>query len=196
MSARTPMVIDRGGKSPRGWDVYSRLLEDRIVFLTGPIDTDVSISVTAQLLFLQYSNPNKEISMYISSPGGMVHAGLAIYDTMHYIKPDIKTIAIGGCASMGAILLAAGTKGKRYALPNTRMMIHQPSGAFQGQAEDIMIHAKETDKTRVKLQKILAHHTGQPESKIEAEYSRDFFMSSEEAVEYGLIDEIIQSIHE
>lgn len=194
MSARTPMVIDRAGKSPRAWDVYSRLLEERIVFLTGPIDTDVSISVIGQLMFLQYSNATKEISMYISSPGGSVDAGLAIYDTMHYIKPAIKTVCVGSASSMGAVLMAAGEEGKRFALPNARMMIHQPLSAFQGQASDFEIHAKEVQRTKSKLAQILAHHTGKPEAEILKDSDRNYYMSSPEAIEYGLIDGIITEV--
>ncbi len=192
MSLMVPIVIERSGKSERAWDIYSRLLEERVIFLTGPIVGDMAISIIAQLLFLQHTQPTKDISMYISSPGGMVSSGMAIYDTMQYIKPDIQTICIGEASSMGALLLTAGTKGKRFALPNARMMIHQPQSGFSGQASDFEIHATEILRNKDNIQRILAKHTGQDEERIKADSDRDHFMSSEDAIEYGLIDEIME----
>jgi ATP-dependent Clp protease protease subunit len=186
-----PMVVERTGKTERAWDIYSRLMEERVIFLTGVINSQMSTVVMAQLLFLQHSKPNDEISMYIDSPGGKVTAGLAIYDTMQFVKPEIRTICVGEAASMGAILLAGGTKGKRMALPNSRVMIHQPCGGFAGQESDIQIHAKEVARTRVRIEEILAKHTGHPLKKVTADSERDFYMSSDEAREYGLIDEVV-----
>ena len=186
-----PMVVERTGKSERAWDIYSRLMEERVIFLTGIINSQMSTVVIAQLLFLQHSDPDGEISMYIDSPGGSVTAGLAIYDTMQFIKPDIRTICVGQAASMGAVLLTGGTTGKRMALPNARMMMHQPQAGFSGQETDIQIHAKEVARTRLRLEEIIATHTEQHLAKITADSERDFFMSSEEAKEYGLIDEVV-----
>lgn len=187
-----PFVIDRTGQTERVYDIYSRLLEDRIIFLRGVIDDYVADLVIAQMLFLESKDPEKDISLYINTPGGLVTAGLAIYDTIQYVKCDVKTICIGQAASAGAVLLAAGTKGKRYALPNSRILIHQPMGGAQGQAIDVKIHAEELLKLRDRINQILAKHTGQPLEKIEKDTDRDYFMGPEEALEYGLIDEIIR----
>ena len=192
MSYYVPIVVEQSGRGERSYDIYSRLLKDRIIFLGTAIDDTVANLVVAQLLFLESEDPDKDISIYINSPGGSVTAGLAIYDTMQYIKPDVSTICIGMAASMGAVLLTAGAKGKRIALPNSRIMIHQPMGGMQGQASDIEIHAKEILKTRAKLNEILAKHTGQPLEKIEADTDRDFYMSAEEAQQYGIVDKIIE----
>ena len=181
MSYYVPIVVEQSGRGERSYDIYSRLLKDRIIFLGTAIDDTVANLVVAQLLFLESEDPDKDISIYINSPGGSVTAGLAIYDTMQYIKPDVSTICIGMAASMGAVLLTAGAEGKRIALPNSRIMIHQPMGGMQGQASDIEIHAKEILKTRAKLNEILAKHTGRPLEKIEADTDRDFYMSAEEA---------------
>jgi len=189
-----PIVIERSGKSERAWDIYSRLLEERVIFLTGPIISDMATSIIAQLLYLQHTGPSKEISMYISSPGGLVSSGMAIYDTMQFIKPEIQTICIGEAASMGALILTAGTKGKRFSLPNSRMMIHQPNSAFQGQASDFEIHANEALRTKANLQRILAQHTGQDEEQIRKDTDRDHYMSATDAIEYGLIDGIMEEI--
>jgi ATP-dependent Clp protease protease subunit len=186
-----PMVIEQSGRGERAYDIYSRLLRERVVFLVGPVNDMSANLVVAQLLFLEAENPDKDISLYINSPGGSVTAGMAIYDTMQFIKPDISTLCIGQAASMGAFLLAAGAKGKRYSLPNSRVMIHQPLGGFQGQASDIEIHAKEILYLREKLNKILAHHTGQSLDVIERDTDRDNFMSAERAAEYGLVDKVI-----
>jgi len=186
-----PIVIEQTNRGERAYDIYSRLLKDRIVFIGTPIDDTISNLIIAQLLFLEAEDPEKDINVYINSPGGMVTAGLAIYDTMQYIKSPVSTICIGQAASMGAVLLAAGTKGKRYALPNARVMIHQPMGGFQGQATDIDIQAREILKMRENLNLILAHHTGQPIEKIKTDTDRDFFMSGEQAKEYGIIDTVI-----
>jgi len=188
-----PYVIEQTGRGERVYDIYSRLLKDRIIFIGSPIDDHVANLVIAQLLFLEAEDPEKDIYIYINSPGGVVSAGLAIYDTMQYIKPDVSTICVGMAASMAAILLAAGTKGKRYALPHSRIMIHQPMGGVQGQATDIEIHAREIIKLKNMLNQILSKHTGQPIEKIEKDTDRNFFMSPEEAKEYGLIDEVITS---
>lgn len=188
-----PIVIEQTGRSERAYDIYSRLLKDRIIFIGTPIDDNVANTVIAQLLFLQTEDPDKDIHLYINSPGGIVSSGLAIYDTMQYVKSNIATYCIGQAASMGALLLAAGTKGKRFALPHSRIMIHQPMGGFQGQAADIEIHAREILRIKDTLNKILAEHTGQPIEKIQTDTDRDFFMSSEEAKEYGLVDEVIYS---
>lgn len=192
MSYYVPIVVEQSGRGERSYDIYSRLLKDRIIFLGTAIDDTVANLVVAQLLFLESEDPDKDISIYINSPGGSVTAGLAIYDTMQYIKPDVSTICIGMAASMGAVLLTAGVEGKRIALPNSRIMIHQPMGGMQGQASDIEIHAKEILKTRAKLNEILAKHTGRPLEKIEADTDRDFYMSAEEAQQYGIVDKIIE----
>ncbi len=189
-----PIVIEQTGRTERAYDIYSRLLKDRIIFIGTPIDDSVANVVIAQLLFLQAEDPDKEISIYINSPGGVVSAGLAIYDTMQYVKPDIATYCIGQAASMGALLLTAGTNGKRYALPNSRIMIHQPMGGFYGQATDVEIHAREILKMKENLNNILSRHTGQPFERIQADTERDFFMSGEEAKAYGVVDEVIVTI--
>jgi ATP-dependent Clp protease protease subunit len=186
-----PMVVEQTNRGERAYDIYSRLLKDRIIFIGEPIDDSFANLIIAQLLFLEAEDPEKDINLYVHSPGGMVTAGLAIYDTMQYIKPAIATICVGQAASMGSLLLAAGTKGKRYALPNARIMIHQPSGGFQGQATDIRIQAEEIIKIRKRLDEILAKHTGQPVDKVHSDSERDYFMSAEEAKTYGLVDEVI-----
>ncbi len=186
-----PMVIESTNRGERAYDIYSRLLKDRIIFLGAPIDDIFSNLIIAQLLFLEAEDPEKDINLYINSPGGSVTAGLGIYDTMQYVKPPITTICLGQAASMGALLLAAGTTGKRYALPNARVMIHQPMGGFQGQATEIDIHAREILKIRDRLNQILAQHTGQGLEKISQDTERDYFMSGTEARDYGLIDEVI-----
>jgi ATP-dependent Clp protease protease subunit len=186
-----PMVIEQTSRGERAYDIYSRLLKDRIIFLGTPIDDIVANTVIAQLLFLEADDPDKDIFLYINSPGGIVTAGLAIYDTMNYIKSSVSTICIGQAASMGALLLASGTKGKRFSLPHARIMIHQPAGGFQGQATDIAIQAKEILKLKDTLNQIMANHTGQPVEKIAADTERDFFMSGAESKEYGLVDEVI-----
>lgn len=189
-----PIVIEQTGRSERAYDIYSRLLKDRIIFIGTIIDDHIANTVIAQLLFLQTEDPDKDIHLYINSPGGIVSSGLAIYDTMQYVKPNIATYCIGQAASMSALLLAAGTKGKRFALPNSRIMLHQPMGGFHGQATDIEIHAREILRMKDTLNKILSDHTGQPYEKIQADTDRDFFMSGEEAKEYGIVDEVIHSI--
>jgi ATP-dependent Clp protease protease subunit len=189
-----PIVIEQTGRSERAYDIYSRLLKDRIIFVGTIIDDYVANIVIAQLLFLQTEDPDKDIHLYINTPGGIVSSGLAIYDTMQYVKPGIATYCIGQAASMGALLLSAGTKGKRFALPHSRIMLHQPMGGFQGQATDIEIHAREILRMKDTLNKILATHTGQSLDKIQADTDRDFFMSGEEAKEYGIVDEVISSI--
>lgn len=186
-----PMVVEQSNRGERAYDIYSRLLKDRIVFIGGPIDDHVANLVIAQLLFLEAEDPDKDIHLYINSPGGVVTAGLAIYDTMQHIKPDVSTICLGSAASMGALLLASGAPGKRYALPYARIMIHQPLGGAQGQATDIQIHAREILRLRELLNGILVHHTSQSLEKIQRDTERDFFMSSQEAKEYGLIDSIL-----
>jgi ATP-dependent Clp protease protease subunit len=186
------MVIEQSNRGERAYDIYSRLLKDRIVFLGSAIDDDVANLVIAQLLFLEAEDPERDINLYINSPGGVVSSGLAIYDTMQYIKCDISTICIGQAASMGAVLLTAGKAGKRFSLPNSRIMIHQPSGGTQGQAADIKIQAEEMYRTKATLDKILAKHTNQPLEKIDKDTDRDYFMSAEEAKKYGLVDEIIE----
>jgi len=191
-----PIVIEQTGRTERAYDIYSRLLKDRIVFVGTPIDDNVANTVIAQLLFLQTEDPDKDIHLYINSPGGIVSAGLAIYDTMQYVKPDIATYCIGQAASMGALLLMAGTKGKRFALPHSRVMIHQPMGGFHGQAADVEIHAREILKMKDTLNSIIATHTGQPIEKIQADTDRDFFMTGEEAKAYGIVDDVIRSIKE
>ena len=187
-----PIVVEQSGRGERAYDIYSRLLKDRIVFIGTPIDDNVANVVIAQLLFLEAEDPEKDIFLYINSPGGVVSAGLAIYDTMQFIKPDVVTTCVGMAASMGAVLLAAGTAGKRAALPNARVMIHQPWGGVQGQVSDIEIHAKELLKIKARLNEILVKHTGQPIDKIENDTDRNFFMSPEEAKEYGIIDEVYE----
>ena len=191
MNSYVPMVVERSNRGERAYDIYSRLLKDRIVFVGGPIDDNVANVVVAQLLFLESEDPDKDIHLYINSPGGVVTAGLAIYDTMQYIRPDVSTICIGQAASMGSLLLTAGTKGKRYALSLARIMIHQPLGGAQGQSTDIQIQAKEILRLREVGNDILAKHTGQPREKLIADTERDNFMTAEEAKEYGLIDEVI-----
>ncbi len=191
VSQLVPIVVEQTPRGERAYDIYSRLLKDRIVLLGFPIDDHVANLIVAQLLFLESEDPDKDIYMYINSPGGVVTAGLAIYDTMQYIKPDVCTICMGQAASMGAFLLAAGTKGKRYALPSSRIMIHQPLGGFQGQATDIEIHAKEILRLKKYLNEKLAEFTGKPVKKIEKDTERDYFMSAEEAKEYGLIDKVL-----
>ncbi|TSE18321.1 ATP-dependent Clp protease proteolytic subunit [Tepidimonas alkaliphilus] len=186
-----PMVIEQSGRGERAYDIYSRLLKERVVFLVGPVNDQTASLVVAQLLFLESENPDKDISLYINSPGGSVSAGMAIFDTMNFIKPDVSTLCIGMAASMGAFLLAAGAKGKRFALPNARVMIHQPLGGAQGQASDIEIHAREILRLRADLNRILSERTGQPLEKIERDTDRDFFMSAAEAAEYGLVDKVI-----
>ena len=188
-----PMVIETSGRGERAYDIYSRLLRERIIFLVGPVNDQSANLVVAQLLFLESENPDKDIYLYIDSPGGSVSAGMSIYDTMQFIKPDVSTLCMGQAASMGAFLLAAGTKGKRFALPNSRVMIHQPMGGFQGQASDIAIHAKEILSLRAKLIEIMAEHTGQPVERIEKDTDRDNFLSAAEAAEYGLIDKVLKS---
>lgn len=186
-----PIVIETTNRGERAYDIYSRLLKDRIIFLGAPIDDVFANLIIAQLLFLEAEDPEKDINLYVNSPGGSVTAGLGIYDTMQYVKPPINTICLGQAASMGAFLLTAGTKGKRFALPNARVMIHQPMGGFQGQATEIDIHAREILKIRERLNEIMAKHTGQPLEKIAQDTERDYFMSAEEAKRYGLIDEVI-----
>lgn len=188
-----PMVVEQTSRGERAYDIYSRLLKDRIVFLGTAVDDHIANLIIAQLLFLEAEEPEQDIYIYVNSPGGIVSSGMAVYDTMQYIKPDIQTICIGQASSMGALLLAAGTNGKRFALPNSRIMIHQPSGGFQGQSVDIDIHAKEILRMRDTLDKIFAKHTGRPLEKIRADTDRDFFMSAEKAKEYGIIDEVIVS---
>jgi ATP-dependent Clp protease protease subunit len=187
-----PVVVEQSARGERAYDIYSRLLKDRIIFLGDAIHDDMANTIIAQLLFLESEDPDKEVSVYINSPGGSVTAGLAIYDTMQYIKPDVATICMGQCASMGALLLAAGTKGKRYALPHSRVMIHQPMGGVQGQATDIDIQAKEILKIKETVHQILVEHTGQSIKKIRQDTERDFFMSGEEALKYGIVDKIIK----
>ena len=186
-----PMVVEQSGRGERSYDIYSRLLKERVIFLIGPVNDMTANLVVAQMLFLEAENPDKDISLYINSPGGSVTAGMSIYDTMQFIKPDVSTLCIGQAASMGAFLLAAGAKGKRFSLPNSRVMIHQPSGGFQGQSSDIEIHAKEILYLRGKLNEILAHHTGKSEKEIDRDTERDNFMSAEQSVSYGMIDKVI-----
>lgn len=190
-STLVPIVVEQTARGERSFDIFSRLLKDRVIFLVGPIDDHIANLVVAQLLFLESENPDKDISLYINSPGGVVTSGLAIYDTMQFIKPDVSTMCIGQAASMGALLLAGGAEGKRYCLPSARVMIHQPLGGVQGQASDIAIHAEETLKIRTKLNKILSKHTGQPEDVIAKDTDRDNFMSAERARDYGLVDKIL-----
>ncbi|MEW6052174.1 MAG: ATP-dependent Clp endopeptidase proteolytic subunit ClpP [Nitrospirota bacterium] len=189
-----PIVIEQTGRSERAYDIYSRLLKDRIIFVGTAIDDNIANIVIAQLLFLQTEDPEKDIHLYINSPGGIVSSGLAIYDTMQYVKPDIATYCIGQAASMGALLLSSGTKGKRFALPHSRIMLHQPMGGFHGQATDIEIHAREILKMKETLNRIISTHTGQSLEKIQNDTDRDFFMSGKEAKEYGIVDEVIGSM--
>lgn len=188
-----PMVVEQSGRGERAYDIYSRLLKERVIFLVGPIDDIMANVVVAQLLFLEAENPDKDISLYINSPGGSVTAGMAIYDTIQFIKPDVSTLCIGQAASMGALLLTAGAKDKRFCLTNSRVMIHQPLGGFQGQASDIEIHAKEILYLKSKLNEILAHHTGQSVKKIAEDTDRDNFMSSDDALTYGIVDKVINN---
>ena len=187
-----PMVIEQSGRGERAYDIYSRLLRERVIFLVGPVNDQTANLVVAQLLFLESENPDKDISLYINSPGGSVSAGMSIFDTMNFIKPNVSTLCMGMAASMGAFLLAAGEKGKRFALPNSKIMIHQPLGGTQGQATDIEIHAREILKTREQLNKILAERTGQPLEKIQNDTERDYYMTAEEAATYGLIDKVLE----
>jgi len=192
MSSLIPMVVEQTNRGERSYDIYSRLLKERIIFVVGPINDAVSSVVCAQLLFLEAENPAKDIFMYINSPGGIVTSGMAMYDTMEYIRPDVSTVCIGQAASMGSLLLTAGASHKRYSLPNSKIMIHQPSGGYQGQATDIEIHAKEILATRARLNQVYVKHTGQPIEKIEAAMDRDNFMSPEDALAFGLIDEVVE----
>lgn len=192
MSYYVPYVIEQTGRGERSYDIYSRLLKDRIIFLGTEVDDNVSNVICAQLLFLEADDPDKDISLYINSPGGVITSGMAIFDTMNYIKPDVSTICLGQAASMGAFLLAAGAKGKRFAVPNARIMIHQPSGGFRGQATDILIQSKEIQRMKDDLNRILSERTGQPIEKVAADTERDYFMSSPEAKEYGIIDNVFE----
>jgi len=192
MNTLVPMVVEQTNRGERSYDIYSRLLKERIVFLTGPINDAVASLICAQLLYLESENPNKDISFYINSPGGVVSSGLAVYDTMQYIRPDVSTVVVGQAASAGSLLSMAGTKGKRFALPNSKIMIHQPRGGFEGQATDIEIHAREILATRQRLNEIYAHHTGQPLKVIEQAMERDKFMTGEDAKEFGLIDAVVE----
>ena len=191
MNTLVPMVVEQTARGERAYDIFSRLLKERIIFVSGPIHDGMSTLVVAQLLFLEADNPKKEIAMYINSPGGVVTSGLSIYDTMQYIRPKVSTLCVGQAASMGSLLLAAGEKGMRYALPNSRIMVHQPSGGFQGQATDIMIHARETQELKDRLNKIYVEHTGQDIATVEDALERDNFMNPEKARDWGLIDEIV-----
>lgn len=190
-----PMVVEQTGRGERAYDIYSRLLKDRIVFIGTPIDDNIANLIIAQLLFLQMEAPDKDINVYINSPGGHVTSGLAVYDTMQFVKPDVNTYCIGQAASMGALLLAGGAKGKRYSLPNARIMIHQPWGGVQGTAADIHIQAKEILRIKERINKLLVHHTGQPAEKIEEDTDRDYFMTAEEAMKYGLVDNVIDTLN-
>jgi len=191
MNTLVPIVVEQTSRGERSYDIYSRLLRERIIFLTGPVHDGVASLISAQLLFLESENPSKDISFYINSPGGVVTSGLSIYDTMQYIRPDVSTVVVGQAASMGALLLAAGAAGKRYSLPNSRVMIHQPSGGFQGQATDIEIHAREILAVRQRLNEIFVHHSGQDLATIEKAVERDKFLTPEESKEFGLIDEVV-----
>ncbi|MCL9783047.1 ATP-dependent Clp endopeptidase proteolytic subunit ClpP [Vibrio sp. S4M6] len=191
LDALVPMVVEQTSRGERSYDIYSRLLKERVIFLTGQVEDHMANLVVAQLLFLESENPDKDIFLYINSPGGSVTAGMSIYDTMQFIKPDVSTVCMGQACSMGSFLLAGGAKGKRYALPNSRVMIHQPLGGFQGQASDIQIHAQEILTIKKKLNKLLAEHTGQPLDTIEEDTDRDNFMSADQAVEYGLVDAVL-----
>jgi ATP-dependent Clp protease protease subunit len=193
MNTLIPMVVEQTSRGERSYDIYSRLLKERIIFLAGPVHDGMSSVICAQLLFLEAENPSKEISMYINSPGGVVTSGLSIYDTMQYIRPKVSTLVIGQAASMGSLLLTAGHKGMRFSLPNSRVMVHQPSGGYQGQATDIMIHAAETQKLKRRLNDIYVKHTGNDLAKVETGLERDNFMSAEDAKEWGLIDEILEN---
>lgn len=190
-SGLVPMVVEQSARGERAYDIYSRLLKERVIFLVGPVEDHMANLVVAQLLFLESENPDKDIHLYINSPGGSVSAGLSIYDTMQFIKPDVSTMVIGQACSMGAFLLAAGAAGKRYSVPNSRIMIHQPSGGAQGQATDIQIHAKNIQDTKERLNRILSHHSGQPYERVAADTERDNFMDPDVALEYGLIDRIL-----
>lgn len=190
-----PMVVEQTARGERAYDIYSRLLKDRVIFVVGPVEDQVANVVIAQLLFLESENPDKDIHLYINSPGGVVTAGLAVYDTMQFVKPDVSTICLGQAASMGSLLLAGGAQSKRFCLPHSRIMIHQPSGGYQGQATDIDIHAREVLKVRERLNEILAHHTGKSVEQIAADSDRDRFMGADEAVEYGLIDSVLAARH-
>jgi ATP-dependent Clp protease, protease subunit len=192
LNTLVPMVIEQTARGERAYDIYSRLLKERVVFLVGPVEDHMANLVVAQLLFLESENPDKDIHLYVNSPGGSVTAGLSIYDTMQFIKPDVSTLCIGQAASMGAVLLAGGKRGKRYCLPHSRLLIHQPLGGFQGQAADIDIHAREILSVRERLNHILAKHTGQPLEKIERDTDRDYFMSAPEAVAYGVVDSVLE----
>jgi ATP-dependent Clp protease protease subunit len=192
MNNLVPMVVEQTSRGERAYDIFSRLLKERIIFLSGPVHDGTATLVCAQLLFLEAENPSKDISMYINSPGGVVTAGLSIYDTMQYIRPRISTLVVGQAASMGSLLLAAGEKGHRHSLPNSRIMVHQPSGGFQGQATDILIHARETEKLKRRLNEIYVHHTGRTLSEVEEALERDRFMSPDEARDWGLIDQILE----
>jgi len=193
MNALVPMVVEQTSRGERAFDIYSRLLKDRIIFLTGPVYDEVASLICAQLLYLESENPSKEIAFYINSPGGVVTGGLAIYDTMQYIRPEITTVCVGQAASMGSLLLAAGSPGKRYALPNSRIMVHQPSGAFQGQAADIEIHAREIVRIRQRMNDIYVEHTGQSLDSITEAVERDRFMTAEEAKTFGIVDHVVES---
>jgi ATP-dependent Clp protease, protease subunit len=186
-----PMVVEQTARGERAYDIYSRLLKERVIFIVGPIEDHMANLVVAQMLFLESENPDKDIHIYINSPGGSVTAGMSIYDTMQFVKPDVSTMCIGQAASMGALLLTAGAKGKRFALPHSRTMIHQPLGGFQGQASDIEIHAREILQIRERLNQVLAKHTGQPMERIAQDTDRDFFMSADESVKYGLVDQVL-----
>jgi ATP-dependent Clp protease, protease subunit len=188
-----PMVVEQTARGERSYDIYSRLLKERVIFLVGPVEDYTANVVVAQMLFLESDNPDKDIHLYVNSPGGAVTAGMAIYDTMQYIKPDVSTICVGQAASMGAVLLAGGTKGKRYCLPHSRVMIHQPLGGFSGQASDFDIHAREILRVRERLNQILADHTGQPMEKIAEDTERDRFLEADEAMDYGLVDEVLSN---
>src|SRR3981189_3221478 len=191
MNTLVPMVVEQTNRGERAYDIFSRLLKERIIFISGPVEDVMSALVVAQLLFLEADNPKKEIAMYINSPGGVVTSGLAIYDTMQFVRPAVSTLCVGQAASMGSLLLAAGEKGQRFALPNARIMLHQPSGGFQGQATDIMLHAQEILNLKKRLKKISVHHTGQPLKKIEDALERDYFLTAEMAVEFGIVDKVI-----
>jgi ATP-dependent Clp protease protease subunit len=193
MSTLVPMVVEQTNRGERAYDIYSRLLKERIIFVTGPVEDYMATLITAQLLFLEAENPKKEIAMYINSPGGVVSSGLAIYDTMQFIKPAVSTLCVGQAASMGSLLLTAGEKGMRFALPNARVMVHQPSGGYQGQVTDILIHAREVESLRKRLNEIYVHHTGQDMKTVEDALERDNFMVAERAVEFGLIDQVLTS---
>ena len=193
MSTLVPMVVEQTNRGERAYDIYSRLLKERIIFVTGPVEDYMATLITAQLLFLEAENPKKEIAMYINSPGGVVSSGLAIYDTMQFIKPAVSTLCVGQAASMGSLLLTAGEKGMRFALPNARVMVHQPSGGYQGQVTDILIHAREVESLRKRLNETYVHHTGQDMKTVEDALERDNFMVAERAVEFGLIDQVLTS---